>query len=131
MFSKKVPVKKFTPSNISDSPPPYCYLENRVILPPRFGFFWNSWRGLKTFSEEDQRHFIQVTCGISEFGFRSGKLDSNWNKLNYIITKCTWWKLVDLQIIVMKWAHVSYQIRRYTQKEFIIPHTFFAIGNKE
>ena len=87
-------------------------------------------------AEEDWRHFlkrilIKLHDAISEFGFKSGKLDSNWNELFSKITRCTWWKLVDLQIIVMWSAHISYQIRRYTQKEFIVPHIFLAIGNKE
>ena len=58
------------PSNISDFPhflplfgkpclPPFS------LRPPLFGFFWNSWRGFRTFSEEGWRYFNKVTwCHI-------------------------------------------------------------------
>ena len=125
-----LPVKKILPNKISNSPH-FLPLFGKPQPPPYLDF--------SGIAEEDWRHFlkrigdilIKLHDAISEFGFTSGKPDSNWNKLFSKITRCTWWKLVDLQIIVMGWAYISYQIRRYTQKEFIVPHIFLAIGNKE
>ena len=106
---------------------------------PLFGKPPSPYLDFSGIAEEDWRHFlnrigdilISLHDAIAEFGFRAGKLDSNWNKLFSKITRCTWWKLVDLQIIVIWWAHIRYQIRKYTLKEFIVPHIFLAIGNKE
>ena len=123
-------LKKSSPTKFP-IPPHFLPLFGKPQPPPYLDF--------SGIAEEDWRHFLKSIGDIliklhdllSEFGFRSGKLDSNWNKLFSKITRCIWWKLVDLQITVMWWAHISYQVRRYTQKEFIIPHIFLAIGNKE
>ena len=66
---------------------------------------------------------IMLRDAISEFWFRSGKLESDWNKLLPIITRCTWWKFV-------RWAHICYQMRRSTQKEFCSPTHFLLLKIK-
>ena len=38
---------------------------------------------------------------------------------------------LDLQIIVIWWVYIDYQIRRPIQKELIVPHIYFAVRNSE
>ena len=129
-------LKKSLPAKFPILLTSYHYLENPTLPQPPKPHPHLNFSGI---AEEDCRHFpkrigdilIKLHDVISEFGFRSGKLVSNWNQLFSKITRCTWWKLVDLQVIVMWWAQISYQIRRYTQKGFVAPYIFLAIGNKE
>ena len=122
-------VKKSSPAKFPIPPTSYHYLESPSPSPLSFPPSYLDFSGI---AEEDWRHFlkrigeilIKLHDTISEFGFRSGKLDSNWNKLFSKIIRCTWWKLVDFQIIVMWWAHISYQIRRYTRKSYYTPHIY-------
>lgn len=69
-------------------------------------------------------------AATSEFGFRFGNPNTDWNKLSSLITECIWWKLQVYAIDGPSghsdgWVHLSSQVRSSSQKELNVPpHVF-------